>query len=122
MIGPSGFPKTSTCNLSQTARKSDRMNELKRLRADNARLREALEELLSAPTGHDHKSWELREAAKEKASAALSAPAKEGTPRWTEPHQALEEIRGDATDRELTDRLCEVQGFLRHGAKEGANE
>lgn len=35
-----------------------------------------------------------------------------------EPFQALREIRGDTSDRELTDRLVEVQGYLRLGIDE----
>ena len=31
--------------------------------------------------------------------------------------ECIQEVRGDATDDQLVERLCEVQGYLRHGGR-----
>lgn len=80
--------------------------------AQAAALREALTWLLQDACSD--KGRECLHSSHKRAFEVLSSSdAGRGWAKETEPFQALREVRGDATDRELAERIWEIQGHLR---------
>jgi hypothetical protein len=67
--------------------------------------------------------WRTLEAAKSAAESYCRSMLLEALEPATDyVGDCIREIRGDVDDRTLIDRLCEVQGYLRHGVLEPATE